>query len=49
MATNFMWVASDGMAIRFLRKNVTFCFNRLRNLDADARSRGVGSSNDFEI
>jgi hypothetical protein len=33
----------------FIEKKVTFCFNRPRNPDADARSRGVGSSKDFEI
>jgi hypothetical protein len=33
----------------FLEKKITFCFNHPRNLDADARSRGVGSSKDFEI
>jgi hypothetical protein len=33
----------------FLEKKVIFCFNRPCNLDADARSRGVGSSKDFEI
>jgi hypothetical protein len=33
----------------FLEKKVTFCFNRPRNLDTDARSQGVGSSKDFEI
>jgi hypothetical protein len=33
----------------FLEKNVTFCFNRPWNLDADVRSQGVGSSKDFEI
>jgi hypothetical protein len=33
----------------FLEKKIIFCFNRPRNLDADARSRGVGSSKDFEI
>jgi hypothetical protein len=33
----------------FLEKKITFCFNRPRNVDADARSRGVGSSKDFEI
>jgi hypothetical protein len=31
------------------KKKVTFCFNRPRNPNADARSRGVGSSKDFEI
>jgi hypothetical protein len=49
MVTSFMWVAGNGTTIRFLRKKVTFCFNRPRNPDADARSRGVGSSKDFEI
>jgi hypothetical protein len=44
-----MWVASDGTTVRFLRKKITFCFNRPRNSDIDARSRGVGSSKDFEI
>jgi hypothetical protein len=33
----------------FPEKKITFCFNRPRNPDADARSRGVGSSKDFEI
>jgi hypothetical protein len=33
----------------FPEKKVTFCFNRPCNPDADARSRGVGSSKDFEI
>jgi hypothetical protein len=33
----------------FPEKKVTFCFNRSCNPDADARSRGVGSSKDFEI
>jgi hypothetical protein len=33
----------------FPEEIVTFCFNRPRNPDADARSRGVGSSKDFEI
>jgi hypothetical protein len=33
----------------FPEKKATFCFNRPRNQDADARSRGVGSSKDFEI
>jgi hypothetical protein len=33
----------------FPEKKVTFHFNRPRNLDVDARSRGVGSSEDFEI
>jgi hypothetical protein len=49
MVTNFIWVACDGRTIHFLRKKVAFCFNRLCNPDADARSRGVGSSKDFEI
>jgi hypothetical protein len=49
MATNFMWVAGDGTMARFPRKKITFRFNRPRNLDANARSRGVGSSKDFEI
>jgi hypothetical protein len=49
MVTSFMWVAGDGMMIHFLRKRVTFCFNRPHNPDTDARSRGVGSSKDFEI
>jgi hypothetical protein len=49
MLTNFMWVASDGTTIRVPRKKVTFCFNRPRNSDVDARIRGVGSSKDFEI
>jgi hypothetical protein len=31
------------------KKKITFCFNRPRNPDVDARSRGVGSSKDFEI
>jgi hypothetical protein len=33
----------------FPEEKVTFCFNRPRNPDADARSRGVGSSKDFKI
>jgi hypothetical protein len=33
----------------FPEKKVTFRFNRPRNPDADARSRGVGSSKGFEI
>jgi hypothetical protein len=33
----------------FLEKKITFCFNRPRNPDVDARSWGVGSSKDFEI
>jgi hypothetical protein len=33
----------------FPEKNITFCFNRSRNPDTDARSRGVESSKDFEI
>jgi hypothetical protein len=33
----------------FPEEKVTFCFNRLRNPDADARSRGVGNSKGFEI
>jgi hypothetical protein len=33
----------------FPEKKVTFCFNHPCNPDADARSRGVGSSKDFEI
>jgi hypothetical protein len=33
----------------FLEKKVTFRFNHPRNPDADVRSRGVGSSKDFEI
>jgi hypothetical protein len=49
MATSFMWVADDGATIHFPRKKVTFCFNRPRSLDADARCRGVGSLKDFEI
>jgi hypothetical protein len=49
MVTSFMWVAGDGMTVRFLRKEITFCFDRPRNPDADARSQGVGSSKDFEI
>jgi hypothetical protein len=49
MATNFMWVAGDGATIHFPRKKVTFHFNHQRNPDVDARSRGVGSSKDFEI
>jgi hypothetical protein len=49
MATSFMWVAGDGATIHFLRKKVTFCFNRPRSPDVDARSRGVGSLKDFEI
>jgi hypothetical protein len=35
---------------RFIsREKVTFCFNHPRNPDADAKSRGGGSSKDFEI
>jgi hypothetical protein len=49
MATSFMWVAGDGTMIRFPRKKVIFCFNCLRNPDADARSQGVGCLKDFEI
>jgi hypothetical protein len=49
MTTSFMWVAGDGTTIRFMGKKVTFCFNRPRNPEVDARSRGVGSSKDFEI
>jgi hypothetical protein len=48
VATSFIWVAGDGTMIHFPRKKITFCFNRPCNLDADARSRGVGSSKDFE-
>jgi hypothetical protein len=33
----------------FPEKKVTFCFNHPCNLDVDIRSRGVGSSKDFEI
>jgi hypothetical protein len=33
----------------FPEKKVTFRFNRSCNPDTDARSRGVGSSKDFEI
>jgi hypothetical protein len=44
-----MWVAGDGTMIHFPRKRVTFYFNRPRNPDTDATSRGVGSSKDFEI
>jgi hypothetical protein len=33
----------------FPEKKVTFRFNHSRNPDADARSRGVGGSKDFEI
>jgi hypothetical protein len=33
----------------FPEKKVTFHSNRPRNPDADAKSRGVGSSKDFEI
>jgi hypothetical protein len=33
----------------FPEKRVTFRFNRPRNLDADARSRGVGNLKGFEI
>jgi hypothetical protein len=33
----------------FPKKKITFCFNRPCNPDADERSRGVGSSKDFEI
>jgi hypothetical protein len=33
----------------FPEKRITFRFNRPHNLDANARSRGVGSSKDFEI
>jgi hypothetical protein len=49
MATSFMWVAGDRTMIHFPRKKITFCFNCSRNLDADARSQGVGSSKNFEI
>jgi hypothetical protein len=49
MVTSFMWMAGDGTMIHFLRKNVTFCFNRPRIPDVDARSQGIGSSKDFEI
>jgi hypothetical protein len=49
MATNFMWVAGDEMMVHFLRKKITFYFNCSRNLNADARSHGVGCSKDFEI
>jgi hypothetical protein len=35
--------------VSFPEKNITFCFNRPCNPDADARSRGVGSLKDFEI
>jgi hypothetical protein len=33
----------------FPEKKVTFRFNHPRNPDADTRSRGVGSSRDFDI
>jgi hypothetical protein len=33
----------------FPEKKITFGFNRPRNPDVDARSRGVGSSKNFEI
>jgi hypothetical protein len=49
MATNFMWVAGDGITVGFLRRKITFYFNCPRNPDADARSWRVGSSKDFEI
>jgi hypothetical protein len=49
MVTSFMWVAGDGETINFLRKKVTFHFNRPHNPDADARSRGFGNSKGFEI
>jgi hypothetical protein len=49
MVTSFMWVAGDGTMVRFSRKKITFCFSPPRNSDTDARSRGVGSSKDFEI
>jgi hypothetical protein len=49
IAPSFIWVAGDGAMIHFPRKKITFCFNRQRDPDADSRSRGVGSSNDFEI
>jgi hypothetical protein len=39
MTTSFMWVAGDETTIRFTGKKVTFCFNRPRNPDVDARSR----------
>jgi hypothetical protein len=48
MATSFMWVAGDGVPIRFLRKG-NFLFQPPAQSDADARSWGVGSSKDFEI
>jgi hypothetical protein len=47
--TSFIWVAGDGTTICFPRKKVTFYFNRPRNLNADAKSREVGISKDFEI
>jgi hypothetical protein len=49
MMTSFIWVAGDETTICFLRKKITFYFNRPRNPDADTRTRGVGSSKDFEI
>jgi hypothetical protein len=33
----------------FPKKNIIFCFNRPHNPNVDVRSRGVGSSKDFEI
>jgi hypothetical protein len=33
----------------FAEKKITFCFNRPHNPNAEARSRGDGSSKDFEI
>jgi hypothetical protein len=41
-------VADDRRTIRFPRK-IIFCFNCPRHLDADVKSRGVGSLKDFEI
>jgi hypothetical protein len=35
--------------VSFPEKRVTFRFNHPRNSEVDARSRGVGSSKDFEI
>jgi hypothetical protein len=37
------------MTVLFPRKKLTFRFNHPCNSDTDARSRGVGSSKDFEI
>jgi hypothetical protein len=46
---SFIWVAGNRTTIHFPRKKITFCFNRPHDPDADSRSRGVGSSKDFEI